>query len=140
MAGFVRYFSEGVAFKPRNPIKIKKWLHKVASTKNLTIGSINYIFCSDKYLASINGRYLRHKSLTDIITFQYNEKGQPLEGDIFISVPRVRENAKKFKVSFDDELHRVMVHGLLHLMGYADKTPAQKRLMRIKETSCLSLR
>jgi rRNA maturation RNase YbeY len=140
MRGAVRYFTEGIVFRLSNPLKTKRWLIKVAQSENQAIGNINYIFCSDKYLMKINRQFLRHRSLTDIITFQYHSKGQPLEGDIFISIQRVRDNAKKFKVDITDELHRVMVHGLLHLMGYADKTPAQKRKMRKKESTCLSLR
>ncbi|MCX7636427.1 MAG: rRNA maturation RNase YbeY [Cyclobacteriaceae bacterium] len=136
----IRYFSEGTSFRPENPIKIRKWLVKVASAEKQEIGNINYIFCTDRYLLKINQSYLRHHSLTDIITFQYNETGQPLEGDIFISIPRIRENAKKFKATFNDELHRVMVHGLLHLMGYTDKKTHDKAIMRKKETTYLSLR
>lgn len=136
----IRYFTEGVAFRLNNPLKTKRWLQKVAASENQLIGNLNYIFCSDSHLLKINRHFLRHNSLTDIITFQYHEKGQPIEGDIFISIPRVRENARKFKASVADELHRVMVHGLLHLMGYKDKTRAEKQLMREKEASCLSLR
>lgn len=140
MKAAIRYFNEGVVFRLNNPLKTKRWLQRVAEAENQSIGNLNYIFCSDRHLLKINLQFLRHHSLTDIITFQYHEEGQPLEGDIFISIPRVRDNARKFKVNFTDELHRVMAHGLLHLMGYRDKTPAEKRVMREKEASCLSLR
>lgn len=140
MKGTVRYFTEGIVFRLNHPLKTKKWLIRVAESENQTIGNINYIFCSDRHLLKINRQYLGHRTLTDIITFQYHIDGQPLEGDIFISIPRVKENATKYKANPTDELHRVMVHGLLHLMGYRDKTPAEKKAMREKEASCLSLR
>ena len=94
-------------------------------------GEINYVFCSDKFLLGLNKKFLKHNTLTDIITFQYPSK--KLSGEIYISIPRVKENAKKFGNSFNHELHRVMIHGALHLCGYKDKTAAQKKKIRNTE-------
>lgn len=103
------------------------------------LSCINIIFCTDAYLAKLNTKYLRHKTLTDIITFQYSTPEEPLEGDVFISIPRVRENCRKFNVPFETELSRVMVHGILHLLGYSDKSSVQKAKMQLKEDAYLSL-
>jgi rRNA maturation RNase YbeY len=97
------------------------------------------VLCTDAVLLPLNQGYLRHNTLTDIITFQFHDKGEPLAGEIYISIDRVRENAIKFKVSAQEELHRVMVHGLLHLMGYTDKRASDKGRMRKKEDTYLSL-
>lgn len=98
-----------------------------------TIDHINYIFCSDDYLLKLNQEYLKHRTLTDIITFHYQPPGQPLLSDIYISIERVKENAQTFGVSFRHELHRVLFHGALHLCGYGDKTKKEEALMRTKE-------
>lgn len=95
------------------------------------VGDINFIFCGDKFLYLLNKKFLRHNSLTDIITFQYPSKS--LTGEIYISIPRVRENAKKYGVTFEGELHRVMIHGVLHLCGYKDRKKTDKKEMRAKE-------
>ncbi|WP_284651028.1 rRNA maturation RNase YbeY [Flavobacterium terrisoli] len=108
------------------------WLSKVISSEIKNEGEINYIFCDDDYLLEINQQYLNHDTLTDIISFDYSI-GNELHGDIFISVERVRENAQDFKVSFDEELKRVMVHGILHYCGYKDKSEKDEQLMREKE-------
>jgi probable rRNA maturation factor len=121
----IRYFSEQVEFT------IKK--------EKKGIGDLTYVFCSDEYLLSLNQKFLNHNTLTDIITFDYSE-AKTLSGEIYISIERVAENAEKFKVAFEDELHRVMIHGVLHLAGYKDKRPAEKALMRKKEEASLSLR
>lgn len=102
------------------------------------LGDINYIFCSDEELLEINIRHLNHSTYTDIITFDYTE-GNKISSDIFISIDRVEENAKKFKVSFEEELHRVMIHGILHLCGYKDKSKADAELMRKKENAALKM-
>jgi len=99
---------------------------------------LNYIFCSDTYLHKINLEYLKHDTLTDIITFDYSEKKQ-ISGDIFISIDRIKENALKFNQSTDIELNRVLIHGVLHLLGYKDKTPKEKETMRAKEDFYLTL-
>lgn len=135
----IHFFSEGIApFKVPAPRKTAHWIESVASRENFKITGINYIFCSDAELLAINKRYLHHSTLTDIITFDYSE-GRDLEGEIYISVERVKENAAKYKTSFEDELRRVIIHGVLHLMGYRDKKPTEKARMREKEEACLSL-
>lgn len=108
------------------------WLSKVISSEIKNEGEINYIFCDDDYLLEINQQYLDHDTLTDIISFDYSI-GNELHGDIFISIERVRENAMDFKVSFEDELKRVMVHGILHYCGYKDKSEKDEQLMREME-------
>ena len=111
----------------------------VAGSEIKTLGDISIIFCSDNYILDVNLRYLHHDYFTDVITFDYCE-GNRLSGDLFISVDSVRENAVEFGTEFDDELHRVIVHGLLHLIGYYDHTPEDQKLMREKEDYYLGLR
>lgn len=136
----IRYFTEQVKFKIKNARKTVIWVTSVAKKEKKAIGEINYIFCSDDYLLSLNQQFLKHNTLTDIITFDYSEGKKELSGEIYISIDRVADNAAKFKTDFQDELHRVMIHGVLHLVGYKDKKPAEKALMRKKEEACLSLR
>lgn len=114
------------------------WLSNVIVSEGKTEGDINYIFCDDDYLVEINQQYLDHDTLTDIISFDYSV-GNELHGDIFISVDRVRENAEEFGVSFDEELKRVAVHGILHYCGYKDKSDADEQLMREKENEKMML-
>jgi len=115
----------------------KKWLNQVISNEAKEEGDITYIFCDDDYLLEKNIRFLKHNTLTDVITFDYCE-GNSVSGDIFISIERVKENSEVFKVDFLTELNRVMVHGLLHLLGYKDKTERESNLMRKKENYYLS--
>ncbi len=115
----------------------KKWLNQVISNEDKEEGDITYIFCDDDYLLEKNIRFLNHNTLTDVITFDYCE-GNSVSGDIFISIERVKENSEVFKVAFLTELNRVMVHGLLHLLGYKDKTERESNLMRKKENYYLS--
>lgn len=115
----------------------KKWLNQVISNEAKKEGDITYIFCDDDYLLEKNIRFLNHNTLTDVITFDYCE-GNSVSGDIFISIERVKENSEVFKVDFLTELNRVMVHGLLHLLGYKDKTEKESNLMRKKENYYLS--
>ena len=136
----IRFFSESIAFKLKQPIKISSWIKLVAKKEKRTIKEINYIFCSDEYLLQLNQGFLNHKTLTDIITFDNSEGKNALEGEIYISIERVQENALKFNTNFEDELQRVMIHGILHLIGYKDKKYSEKALMRKKEEACLSLR
>lgn len=128
-----------VKFKLDKTAAIKKWIEVIAKTEKKTVGGINYVFAGDEELLKLNKQYLKHNTYTDIITFDYSE-GKEISGDIFISVDRVKENAKKFKVKFDDELHRVMIHGVLHLCGYKDKTPKDSKEMRKKEDFSLNKR
>ena len=140
MVAAIRFFSEGIPFKIDSPRKNVSWIKEVARREKKTIKEINYIFCSDGYLLQLNQGFLNHKTLTDIITFDNSEGKNGLEGEIYISIERVQENAIKFNTEFEDELHRVMIHGVLHLIGYKDKKPSEKALMRKKEEACLSLR
>jgi rRNA maturation RNase YbeY len=108
------------------------WISRIIDSEGFELGEINYIFCDDEYLHKINVDYLNHDTLTDIISFDYSV-GNILQGDIFISTERVADNAKDFNVVFDDELKRVMSHGVLHYCGYKDKSPKDEALMREKE-------
>ena len=110
----------------------KQWLMELITAENRKPGSIDYIFCDDEYLHKINVDYLDHDTLTDIISFDYTE-GNLLQGDIFVSVERVRENSNDFNVAFEDEIKRVLSHGILHYCGYKDKSPEDELLMRSKE-------
>ena len=132
------FLSQGTSFRLPNNRKTIKWLEKIAQREGRSIDALTYIFATDRLVSRLNREYLRHNTLTDILTFDYSE-GRQIAGEIYISIPRVRENAKLFGQSFEMELRRVMAHGLLHLIGYTDKTPLQKRQMRRKEEACLSL-
>ena len=114
------------------------WIREMVQSKSKKIGDVNYIFCDDEYLLSINQQYLQHDTYTDIITFDYCEE-DILNGDIFISIERVRENAQKFEVSFQEELVRVMAHGMLHLCGYKDKKKSEAEEMRKQEKWAMDL-
>lgn len=135
----IRQFSEDIDFKLKGVLAIKKWLKDTLENEGFTLGEINYIFCSDNYILKINKDYLNHNYFTDIITFNYNE-GKKVNADIFISIDTVKSNANSRKIDFDNELHRVMVHGILHLVGYNDKTPTQQIEMTSKEDYYLNLR
>lgn len=127
----VNFFSEGVTFILKNKTLLRSWFIQCAFAEKKKLGTLNYIFCSDIHLKKINKRYLDHNYFTDIITFPDSEPASKLlGGDIFISIDRVKENAHAFNVTFTEELHRVMVHGLLHLCGHGDKTDQQKKNMR----------
>jgi rRNA maturation RNase YbeY len=132
----ITFLTEDIPFGLKEKLKHKAWLKDAAKAEGFAIGELNYIFCSDAYLLDINQKYLGHDTLTDIVTFDNSEDPKMIEGDIFISIERVRENAIKFDTE-DSELKRVMVHGLLHLAGYKDKDKAQKELMRNKENEHL---
>lgn len=136
----INFFTQDISFKISKPRKTRQWILDVLSREKKELVELNYIFCSDAHLLLINKEYLNHNTLTDIITFDNSEGSRQIEGDIFISIDRVIDNAKELKVNFDDELHRVLIHGVLHLVGYGDKTSAEKLRMRKKEDACLSLR
>lgn len=136
----IEFFTEDHSFQIPKPRKTRQWIRNVIAKERKTLIHVNYIFCSDAYLLSLNQEYLRHKTLTDIITFGHSDRAREIEGDIFISIDRVAENARKLGTSFEDELHRVIVHGVLHLAGYRDKSRAEKLQMRKKEDAYLSLR
>lgn len=150
----INFFSKDINFFLKNKIILLRWVKKVLTVEKGHIGEINYIFCDDNYLHSLNKKHLHHDTYTDILTFDYSSEikkhlepegfsSKPIPysicGDIFISVPRLKENAKKFETSFEKELHRVMIHGILHLCGYGDKTKAEKQLMRKKEEESLKM-
>lgn len=124
----IKYFFEDVNFSKNSILPKYKFVNFSKKMKK-KIESISFIFCSDEYLQKLNIKYLKHEDLTDVITFEYNERDLIL-GDIFISSERVKENSKKYKVSFKEELARVMIHGILHLMGYKDKKENETLIMR----------
>ncbi|MDG4715227.1 rRNA maturation RNase YbeY [Winogradskyella marincola] len=132
-------FNYETEFKLENETKISEWISKAINSENCKEGELNYIFCCDDYLHKINVDFLNHDTLTDIISFDYSV-GKELHGDIYISVERVEDNAKDFDVSFEDELARVMIHGILHYCGYKDKSEEDAKLMRSKEDYYLSTR
>ena len=125
-------------FELSNEDQISSWLSKVILSENKKEGDINYIFCDDEYLVEINQQYLNHDTLTDIISFDYSV-GNELHGDIFISVERVLENASDFNVTFEEELKRVLVHGVLHYCGFKDKSAEDEKNMREKENEKLKM-
>ena len=135
----ISYFFEDTAFQFKKKTINNKWLRLVAESEIRRIGQINIIFCSDNYILDVNQQYLQHDYFTDIITFDYCE-GDRLSGDLFISVDTVRENSIEYGTEFNDELNRVIVHGLLHLIGYDDHNDKDIAMMRKKENYYLSLR
>lgn len=135
----ISYFKEDTAFTFKGKRFTSKWLNSVARAEGKLVGDISVIFCSDNYLLDINKQYLQHDYYTDIITFDYCE-GDTLSGDLFISVDSVKENASFYGASFEEELNRVIVHGVLHLIGYDDHSDADIAVMRSKENQYLLLR
>jgi rRNA maturation RNase YbeY len=135
----INFYSEQINFTLKNKTLIRNWIHSAISVEKKAAGIINFIFCSDNYLLKLNKSFLNHNYYTDIITFNYSEIPQTINGDIFISIDRVKENAKLYKNSFPDELNRVMIHGILHLIGYDDTSSAIKKIMTSKEDYYLSL-
>lgn len=125
-------------FQLTNEVAYTNWIAAVINSEFKSEGEINYIFCTDDYLLNINVQYLNHDTLTDIISFDYSV-GNLLQGDIFISIDRVIDNADDFNVSFEDELKRVMIHGILHYCGYKDKSIKDESLMRSKEEEKMSM-
>ena len=127
-----------IAFHFKSELVIQKktdyadWINRVIVSEGFSAGQIDYIFCTDDYLLELNKDYLNHDTFTDIITFDYRD-GSIISGDIFISTDRVQDNAKKFDVEFSNELRRVMIHGILHLAGFGDKSKEEKDIMRLKE-------
>lgn len=134
----ISFTAETVAYSLQQETELGQWLVAVAQAELRTISQLEYILCSDEYLLKINKQYLDHDYYTDIITFPLQES--PLEATIFISVDRVKENAELYKTTELDEMHRVMVHGLLHLLGYKDSNDDEKSEMRTKENDCLAQR
>lgn len=137
--GEINFFSEDVDYTLADEEKIINWLLDTIEKEQSDLDTINYIFCSDEYLLDINRTYLDHDYYTDIITFQHQSEDEPILSDIYISIDRVKENAKDLNLTFDLEMQRVIIHGLLHLLGYSDKSETDQALMRAKEDSYLSL-
>jgi len=138
----IKYFREDTRFVFKGRRDNNEWIKDViiseSGKENFRAGDINIIFCSDDYLLDLNKKFLSHDFYTDIITFD-NCADKIISGDLFISIDRVRDNSKTYSSSFDEELHRVIVHGVLHLLGYKDKTKAQSKIMREKESFYLNL-
>ncbi len=135
----VRYFCEDISFDLKHKRLNSTWFKEVCLREGKRLGDVNVIFCSDPYLLDINIKYLGHDYYTDIITFDYCESGV-VSGDLFISVDSVRDNASHYGASFDDELDRVMIHGILHLLGYDDHSDKDVAVMRSKEEECMNLK
>jgi probable rRNA maturation factor len=145
----IRFHSEVSPFNVTKKAQLKKWVAEIIVNAPLPkhsprkskrkVGDISFVFCSDVFLLEMNKTYLKHDTLTDIITFDYSKEDeeQPISGDIFISIDRVLENAEKFDKSFENELHRIIIHGALHLIGYKDKTKTTKEEMTQQEDRCL---
>jgi rRNA maturation RNase YbeY len=129
----IQFFSEEFNYTPRNKGRLRIWLQSVIKEEGKKPWYINFIFCSDEYMAELNKNFLNHNAYTDILTFPYTELEDHVSGDIYISIPRVKENALKFGQQFEIELHRVMVHGILHLLGYRDKSKDERLEMTRKE-------
>lgn len=136
----ISFFTEDLDFELDPTQQTKHWIKDVIYQEGYNLVGLNYIFCSDAYLLQINQQYLQHNTYTDIITFDNSEKPNQVEADIFISIERVKENSRLLNKTFEEELHRVMIHGVLHLIGFNDKTAPLKKEMRKKEDACLSLR
>lgn len=134
----IQFFYQKPLNSLRNRGKLKQFLSKTAKSFKKEIGELNIVFCSDAYLLDINKKHLSHDYYTDIITFDLSDKRGPLQSEIYISIDRVKDNAKTLNTSFNRELHRVMFHGLLHLMGYKDKSPSDQKKMRTAEDKLLS--
>ncbi len=136
----IRFFSEDVSYTLKEKMLLRVWIYHTITEEGSKLKELNFIFCSDAYLLNINQQYLKHDTYTDIVTFDNSEEEKVISGDIFISIDRIRENALNFKVAGRDELHRVMIHGTLHLLGYPDKGKTAKALMTKKENFYLSKR
>jgi rRNA maturation RNase YbeY len=136
----IHYFSEDITFSLPSPSFVSEWIISVIHSENFKLKSLNIIFCSDQFLLDINKQFLKHDYYTDIITFDNSDLHLTIEGDLYISIHRVTENAIISSSIFIDELHRVMIHGVLHLIGYSDHYETAKLAMRLKEDSYLNLR
>lgn len=129
----INFFNEDINYTLRDKAAVRKWISDAIRKEGFSLQEINYIYCSDAHLKKMNVHYLHHRTYTDIITFDLSEIKKEIAGEIYISIERVRENAALYKVPFGHELRRVMIHGVLHLCGYKDKSPADIKNMRAKE-------
>ena len=137
--GKILFFAEGTNFLFKDKRKIRHWIRSCLYEEKRSLGFVNFVFCIDSYLLQLNIKYLGHQTLTDILTFDNSDRVDTVSGDIFISIERVRENSVKFNTSFRNELHRVMIHGILHMCGYRDSRKSEQVAMRSKEDYYLSL-
>ena len=136
----INFFCEEVDFKLKHKTSIIQWIKKViAAESDKKITNISFIFCSDAFLIGINNQYLKHNSFTDIITFNNSDNLKYIDTDIYISIDRINENSLQYNETMKNELHRVMIHGVLHLLGYSDKSSNEKKIMRKKENEYLAL-
>ena len=135
----VNFFYEDDFNLSLNKKEVRFWIKNVVKKENKKLSYLNFVFCTDSYLLELNQKYLKHNSLTDVIAFDFSESKKTIEGDVYISVDRVKENAKKYSPSFKKELLRVLIHGVLHLIGYKDKTKEQKKIMASKENVFVSV-
>ena len=136
----ITFFEEEISYKLKQKTQVRQWIKNTIEAEGFVLDELTFIFCSDAYLLKINQQYLDHDTYTDIITFDNSTEEQEITGDIFISIERIRENAGKFGQSVVDELHRVIIHGVLHLLGYKDKTPNDNKNMTQKEDEYLGKR
>ncbi|MES2267653.1 MAG: rRNA maturation RNase YbeY [Bacteroidota bacterium] len=136
----ITFHEEDISYKLKNKTAVRKWITETIIAEGYKLSELTYIFCTDEYLLKINQEYLDHDTYTDIITFDNSEEEGVIVGDIFISIERIKENAAKFGVTTGHELHRVIIHGTLHLLGYLDKSPADKKKMTQKEDFYLDKR
>lgn len=137
----ISFFTEDIDYILKDKAKVRAWIGDTIKSENFArISELNFVFCSDEYLLDINKQYLNHDTYTDIVTFDSSEEEDVIAGDIFISIDRIRDNAQKFAVTERDELHRVIIHGVLHLCGYYDKKKEDKELMTSKENEYLGKR
>jgi len=136
----IAFFEEDIIFKLKNKTPVRQWINDTIQAEGFKLNELTYIFCSDAYLLQINQQYLNHDTYTDIVTFDNSEEKGIIVGDIFISIDRIRENAAEFNVTETNELHRVIIHGALHLLGYKDKSASDKQKMTEKEDFYLSKR
>lgn len=134
----IQFVFEDVKFTLSERLRLKAWIKEVVSSYGMKIGNICYIFCNDDYILDVNKQYLNHDYYTDIITFDYDED-DVISGDLFISIDTVKSNSIQFSTQFIDELHRVMIHGVLHLLGLKDKAPEDEKAMRLAEDKALAL-
>ena len=136
----ILFYLHNVRYDLRDKEKLRRWISETVIAEKNQISEIAFIICNDEYLLELNKTFLNHDTLTDVISFNLSDKPKSIKGEIYISVDRVKENAKKYRVGIKDELHRVMIHGVLHLVGYNDVTEKEKFRMRKREDYYLSLR
>lgn len=139
MISTIHFFNEDIAYILKQKRIMRLWIDRVIQKAGLETGDLNFVLCNDEFLVKMNRKYLKHNTLTDIITFALSDDTKVVSGDIYISLQRVRENAKIFNLALDEELHRVMIHGILHLVGFKDTTKEEKEEMRRRESEALEL-